>query len=135
MTRRSFSSNAFFRLCPQVETRATRLRPFGRREEPGVEGQAFAIYHTYVHICIDRREAHGTHDYHGPPDLKLKAKREAKSLGITFGEYIRRALTLMLQKSELTNADSLFENDTVYSGSAPHDLSENHDRHLYGGKQ
>jgi hypothetical protein len=70
-----------------------------------------------------------------PPDLKLRAQREAKALGITFGEYVRRALTTMLQNSESLKNDPLFDDNAAYTGPAPKDISEDHDKYLYGRKK
>jgi hypothetical protein len=68
-----------------------------------------------------------------PHELRLKAQRQAQARGVSLGELIRQALNLILShplKSE--PVDSFFTDRVSYQGPAPSDLSENHDRHLYG---
>ena len=64
-----------------------------------------------------------------PPDLVSRAKKQAKSEGISLGELIRRSMSDRLKKK--TAADPLFDLP-VFEGGTPEDLAENHDKYLYG---
>ncbi len=68
-----------------------------------------------------------------PPDLKARAQRRAQELGVSFGELMRQALESELAASQgrTRGDDPLFADDAIFSGEAPADLSENHDRYLY----
>lgn len=67
-----------------------------------------------------------------PPELKARAIREARNLGISFGEFVRQALAQSLSQARGPRTDSLVSDSAVFSGPAPADLSQEHDRHLYG---
>lgn len=69
-----------------------------------------------------------------PDDLKMRAHHRASGMGISLGELIRESLEDILGHSdeEKLTEDPLFADDAVYNGKAPRDLSQNHDRYLYG---
>ena len=72
-----------------------------------------------------------------PPDLKKRAQRKAKELGISFGALVRESLDMRL-RSAVPNGkkkrDPLFADEEVYRGPVPSDLSERVDDYLYGEK-
>lgn len=72
-----------------------------------------------------------------PPDLKMRAERRARDMGISLAELIRESLETMLSGSDKDRpmVDPLFADDAVYAGKTPEDLSVNHDRYLYGDKR
>jgi hypothetical protein len=64
-----------------------------------------------------------------PADLRRKADREAKSLGISLSELIRRRL------SEGGGGEDIrprFYARQPWQGPGPSDLAANHDQYLYG---
>lgn len=67
-----------------------------------------------------------------PDELKARAIRQARALGISFGEFVRQALAQTLAQGRGSRTDSLLSDSAVFSGPAPADLSSEHDRHLYG---
>lgn len=71
-----------------------------------------------------------------PLELKMRAQQLAKRDGMSLGDLIRRALDAWLKDSQASSArlgkDSLFADDAVWSGDVPADLSQDHDRYLYG---
>ncbi len=69
-----------------------------------------------------------------PHDLRAGAAQRASELGMSMGEYIRRALRVALEEtaSPSTAEDALFTDTQVFEGRAPVDLAEHHDLHLYG---
>ena len=69
-----------------------------------------------------------------PSDLKTRAQRRAKEMGISLGQLIRQALESQLTESraDRRTADPLFADSRVFSGEAPADLAADHDRYLYG---
>ena len=64
-----------------------------------------------------------------PEELYRAAGREARSLGVSLGELIRRRLATV--PSEPPKQEAFFAR-RPWSGEAPDDLSANHDRYLYG---
>ena len=64
-----------------------------------------------------------------PEDLRARAKSRAIELDISLGEFIRQAID---EKLSEPSEDSLLSDTAVYEGPVPPDLSENHDRYLYG---
>lgn len=68
-----------------------------------------------------------------PADLKARASRRARELGISLAELIRRSLEAILD-SEPASArnDPLFSDDALFAGKTPADLSAEHDTYLYG---
>jgi hypothetical protein len=68
-----------------------------------------------------------------PHELRLKAMRQAQALGMSLGELVRKGLESVLDRAPRSEAaDPFFADRARYRGSAPPDLSANHDRHLYG---
>lgn len=67
-----------------------------------------------------------------PEELKVRAIRQARALGISFGELVRQALAQSLAQARVARTDSLLSDSAVFEGPCPADLSLEHDRHLYG---
>lgn len=68
-----------------------------------------------------------------PAALKTRALQQAEALGISLGELIRRSLMLATrQPTARSHEDPLFTNTAIFRGRAPRDLSNRHDRYLYG---
>lgn len=63
-----------------------------------------------------------------PEDLYRAAGKEAKALGVSLGELIRRRLAAITPR--IQPAEAFFARDP-WTGEAPSDLSSNHDRYLY----
>ena len=70
-----------------------------------------------------------------PTELRLRALQHANDLGISLGELIRKSLLSVIHLGRsMSQKDPLFADKAVFRGSAPRDLSKNHDRYLYGDK-
>lgn len=70
-----------------------------------------------------------------PDDLKIGAALRARKLGISLGELIRSSLRESATKDAASEAaDTMYDDTTLYRGSAPRDLSDRHDAYLYGDK-
>jgi hypothetical protein len=67
-----------------------------------------------------------------PEDLKLRAQEIAGRLGISLAELIRDTLERRLDARPDWQDDPLFADVPVYEGAVPQDLSQEHDRYLYG---
>lgn len=67
-----------------------------------------------------------------PEDLKHRAQETARRLGVSLGELIRESLESRLDGRGSRDEDPLFQDIPVYRGEVPDDLSEEHDRYLYG---
>jgi len=69
-----------------------------------------------------------------PLDLKRKTVALARSSGVSFGEFVRRALAAAAEgeRQGRPRRDPLLEDHAVFRGRTPRDLSRNHDRYLYG---
>ena len=68
-----------------------------------------------------------------PDDLKIRAAKRADSLGISLGEFIRDSLERNLKSDNVVIFDDPYiGDDAVYDGDTPRDLSQNHDKYLYG---
>ena len=69
-----------------------------------------------------------------PHDLRARIAQRASELGVSMGEYIRRALLVALEEQvgSKSDRDALFADQEVFKGKAPIDLAEHHDQHLYG---
>lgn len=65
-----------------------------------------------------------------PEELRRRAARLAHSKGITVSELIRRLLDKASQ-NEIVEEEPAFYRRQPWVGSAPSDLSENHDEYLY----
>jgi hypothetical protein len=73
-----------------------------------------------------------------PGPLKQRAVARAREQGISFGEFVRRAVERMLTApprgtGRKKTGDPFWDNLKVYDGG-PADLSSRHDDYLYGGK-
>lgn len=71
-----------------------------------------------------------------PDDLRRKGFDEARRRGISFGEFVRAAMRLALDRaprSEMVR-DSFLDDRATYAGPVPADSSTNHDDYLYGDK-
>lgn len=64
-----------------------------------------------------------------PPELRQAAEREAREMGVSLGELIRRRLRPALKKQE-PQVPGFFTR-VPWTGSGPRDLSANHDKYLY----
>lgn len=68
-----------------------------------------------------------------PPKLRSKALRRAHKMSVSLGKLIRESLTTYLEQvAKQDLKDPLFEDEEIYSGPSPKDLSERHDDYLYG---
>lgn len=67
-----------------------------------------------------------------PERLKARAQERARELGVSLGELVRDSLEQRLDVPADRLQDPLFAEAPVYHGPAPKDLSEEHDRYLYG---
>jgi hypothetical protein len=65
-----------------------------------------------------------------PSDLRRKADREARALGISLSELIRRRLAAD-EAGTPTNRPRFFSRQP-WTGAGPEDMSANHDSYLYG---
>jgi hypothetical protein len=65
-----------------------------------------------------------------PPDLRRKADREAKALGISLSELIRRRLSA--GENQEPDAKPSFYERQPWQGMGASDSAANHDQHLYG---
>jgi hypothetical protein len=73
-----------------------------------------------------------------PDPLKQRAVARAREQGISFGEFVRRAVENMLTApprgtSRKKTGDPFWDNLEVYDGG-PTDVAGHHDDYLYGGK-
>lgn len=67
-----------------------------------------------------------------PSALRNRADRQARRLGISFGELVRRALVALLDEAEAPGArDALFADRAVCSCEIPSGATTHHDAHLY----
>ncbi len=69
-----------------------------------------------------------------PTELKQKATRRSRELGLSFGEFVRLSLQDELARKYPETTDSLFGDHAVFEGEAPTNAAENHDDLLYGEK-
>ena len=70
-----------------------------------------------------------------PPKLKQVAASLAHAQGISFAEFLRRALEKAVANSGSRGNkrnDPLWDDRTVFRGDVPGDLSKHHDLYLYG---
>ena len=70
-----------------------------------------------------------------PDDLKIRALKHAKAIGISLGALIRESLEKAISNdgSSLPH-DPFFDDSTVFNDDIPADLSLHHDDYIYGGK-
>jgi hypothetical protein len=71
-----------------------------------------------------------------PPALKQRAVDRSHQDGVSFGEFVRRAVETQLAASPKSTAgktaDPFGDNLTAYDDKGPVDLAERHDDYLYG---
>ncbi len=70
-----------------------------------------------------------------PETLKQMATDSARSLGISFGEFVRRAVEKKLRESAPLpgmKGDRFWDDRAVFRGRVPRDLAARHDFYLYG---
>jgi len=70
-----------------------------------------------------------------PAALKERAATAAYTAGLSFGEFVRRAIDRALEQKPQRRGrtrDPLFADNAVYRGKGPSDLAEHHDAYLYG---
>jgi hypothetical protein len=74
-----------------------------------------------------------------PNELKTRATRHAKKIGMSLGGFIREALEKAMEvenhRSGKDDEDPFFSDKTVFSGKSPSDLSANHDDYLYASNE
>jgi len=72
-----------------------------------------------------------------PPRLKQMATARARSVGVSFGEFVRCALERALSENSTRRGrrrDPFLDDDVIFRGDLPEDLSRRHDDYLYGEK-
>ena len=68
-----------------------------------------------------------------PTELKTRAARRAKQMGVSLGELVRESLEVALSGNRPRgSSDPLFDDTAVFEGAGPRDLAANHDDYLYG---
>jgi hypothetical protein len=79
-----------------------------------------------------------------PPELKRRAVSRARHQGISFGEFVRRAVERQLtrpadkvikvpwKRGSRKTGDPFWDNLVTYHDDGPTDLSVRHDDYLYG---
>lgn len=67
-----------------------------------------------------------------PDELRERAQRRGRQLGVSLGQFIRESLRARLSRIDQGAAeDPLFADKAVFEGDAGADLAKNHDRYLY----
>jgi hypothetical protein len=68
-----------------------------------------------------------------PFELKGRALKRAHERGISFGEFLREALSEFLESTSTpaSKTDTLFQDDALFRGKTPASLSSDTDRFLY----
>lgn len=71
-----------------------------------------------------------------PDDLKMRAIKHAKTMGVSFGGFVRESLTRALQNQnpDTPAEDPFFADEIVFDGESPVDLAVKHDDFLYGDR-
>jgi hypothetical protein len=68
-----------------------------------------------------------------PVDLKQRAEKRARNLGVSLGTLVRTSLERALEEPASASApDPLLASQAVFTGATPSDLSSGHDDWLYG---
>ena len=69
-----------------------------------------------------------------PARLKQRASTHARTAGISFGEFVRRALERALADNSRQGRqrDPFLDDRVLFTGDIPEDLSGRHDFYLYG---
>ena len=64
-----------------------------------------------------------------PDDLRERAEAVARERGLTLDEFVRQCVSTSVER--IRETDPLFADSAVFTGDAPSDLAQNHDRYLY----
>ena len=64
-----------------------------------------------------------------PDDLREKAEAAANDRGVSLDEFVRICVATAVDMNR--SSDPLFADIEVFTGDAPSDLAENHDKYLY----
>ena len=70
-----------------------------------------------------------------PLPLKQRASERARQLGISFGEFVRRAVDRAIRETAPPRGkrqDPFWGDRAVFRSDVPKDLSTRHDHYLYG---
>lgn len=69
-----------------------------------------------------------------PARLKELASLRARSAGMSFGEFVRRAVERAVRDdgARRSRRDPFFADRAVFNGDVPRNLSRRHDDYLYG---
>jgi hypothetical protein len=70
-----------------------------------------------------------------PSRLKQKARMRARTAGISFGEFVRRALERAVAENSTRRGrqrDPFLDDRVLFTGDIPKELSGRHDFYLYG---
>jgi hypothetical protein len=70
------------------------------------------------------------------PSLKRRVSDRARDVGISFGEFTRRALERAVSESHRSpqRPDLFWRDQAVFRGRAPKNLSTRHDDYVYGNR-
>ena len=67
-----------------------------------------------------------------PPELKSRALKKAREMGISFAELVREALESRLRVHRNHQpSDPLFADDATFKDEGPDDIGARHDDYLY----
>jgi len=67
-----------------------------------------------------------------PAELKARAVKRAKEMGISLGDLVRESLAAALRNGKRQDeVDPFFADTAVYDGPVPEDGAKNHDHYLY----
>ncbi len=68
-----------------------------------------------------------------PPRLKEAATARARAAGVSFSEFVRRAVEkAVTENRQRPGRDPLLNDHAIFNGGTPQDLSRRHDACLYG---
>lgn len=71
-----------------------------------------------------------------PEEIKKRAEQISREQGVSLAELIRLSLLMYMKPKTSKNLkDSLLSDSEVYTKPVPEDISENHDKYLYGDEQ
>jgi hypothetical protein len=66
-------------------------------------------------------------------DLKIRAARRAKAVGLFLVGSIRESLEKAMNSGgKVASDDPYLSDNSLYEGNIPADLAQNHDKYLYG---
>lgn len=64
-----------------------------------------------------------------PEPLREQAEAAARERGLAFDEFVRQCVSTTVNQNRAI--DPLFADKQIYTGEAPSDLAQDHDRYLY----